>query len=208
MSEPCCTAALIEHVLRLDAPITTTIVFAAVARNFAIASKRRSIADRRTSVVGTVSMLAFFACAYMLIKFHLGVIAIDNDHARLFIELIGAALMTAGCLVNLLGRLALGQNWANQATMYEDQTLITKGVFAVARHPLYASLIWMFYGSALLYQSAAEAIATTLIFVPAMYYRAWFEEKLLSARFPDYETYQESVGMLFPKMIANEGRKP
>lgn len=208
MSEPCCTAALIEHVLKFSAPITTTVVFAAVARNFASASKSRSIADRRPSIVGTVSMLGFFACAYLLIKFHVGVIAIDDDHARIFIELIGAALMAAGCIVNLLGRLVLGQNWANQATMYEDQTLITKGVFSVARHPLYASLIWMFYGSALLYQNAAAAIATTLIFVPAMYYRAGLEEKLLSSRFPDYETYQKSVGMLFPKLIANEGRKP
>jgi protein-S-isoprenylcysteine O-methyltransferase Ste14 len=208
VTTPCCVAALVEHVLRFDAPITTTIVLVAVARNFALASKSRSIADRTPSFVGTSSMLAFFVCVYLMIKLKVGVVAISHDHARIGMELIGAALMTAGCVFNVMGRLALGQNWANKATLYEDQTLIHTGVFSVIRHPLYASLIWMSYGSALLYQNAAVVIVTTLVFVPAMYYRAGLEEKLLSARFPDYRAYRESVGMLFPNIAAIRTRKP
>ncbi|MDR3707778.1 MAG: isoprenylcysteine carboxylmethyltransferase family protein [Capsulimonadaceae bacterium] len=202
MNTPCCTAAIIDLSTRLVAPATTTLVLAAVFRNFAVARSGRAVADRRPSVVATAGMLAFFACVYLLISRKLGAFPIEGDHARIGVEVLGAALMIAGCVVNLLGRIALGQNWANQATLYEDQTLVTSGVFSIARHPLYSSLIWMFYGSALLYQNVAAALATTIVFVPAMYYRASLEEKMLSERFSDYGGYQQRVGMLFPRLYA------
>lgn len=146
-------------------------------------------------------MLAFFATMYLLIKLHIGVGSVSDDHLRILAKLAGAALMVAGCICNLMGRAALGQNWANQATLYDDQSLVTAGVYSIARHPLYSSLTGMFYGSALLYQNIAVALATTLIFLPAMYYRASLEEKLLAQRFSDYSAYQVRVGMIFPKLF-------
>jgi protein-S-isoprenylcysteine O-methyltransferase Ste14 len=197
----------IEQVLLLAAPFSTTVVLVAVARSFVEAGTNRSVADRRPSVVATASMMAFFVAIYLLIHHKIGFYLVYTPIIRLFIMIIGALLMVAGAVVNVIGRGSLGRNWANQATLYEDQTLVTTGVFSIARHPLYSSLIWMFYGASLLYENLYAALATTLVFAPAMYYRASLEEKLLSARFSGYAAYRRRVGMLFPKLPAGKDVK-
>jgi protein-S-isoprenylcysteine O-methyltransferase Ste14 len=202
MDTICCHAELIERVIRLSAPVTTGIVLAAVGRNFLLARGIRPVAERRSSLVATASMLAFFGCVYGMIRLRLGIIHLTDADLRLAIEALGAALMVAGCAANVLGRIVLGRNWADQSTLYADQTLVTDSVFMIVRHPLYSSLIWMFYGSSLLFQNAAAAVATTILFVPAMYYRASLEERMLASRFSEYDRYRSRVGMLFPKLIS------
>ena len=114
---------------------------------------------------------------------------------------VGGVLVILGAITNILGRLRLGKNWANQATLYEEQTLVTGGIYGIVRHPLYASLIWIFFGAGLIYESAAAIIANACIFLPAMYYRAGLEEKLLEERFAEYALYRKRVGTFFPKLI-------
>ena len=91
-------------------------------------------------------------------------------------------------------------NWANQVTIYKNQQLIKTGVYKYVRHPLYASLIWMFYGACLVYPNYLALIANTILFVPFMFYRAKQEEKLLMERFEEYGEYKKTTGMLFPKL--------
>jgi protein-S-isoprenylcysteine O-methyltransferase Ste14 len=112
--------------------------------------------------------------------------------------LVGTIAVVVGATVNVLGRHSLGRNWANQVTVYESQTLVTSGIFGWLRHPLYASLIWMFVGAALAYHNAAAMAAALLLFVPAMYYRSGQEEHLLSERFPEYAAYRARTGRFFP----------
>lgn len=99
-----------------------------------------------------------------------------------------------------MGRFRLGSNWANQVKIYKNQTLVTHGPYGFVRHPLYASLILMFYGGCLVYPNYLAFLANTLIFIPFMYYRAKQEEILLSKTFKEYKKYQKEVGMLFPKI--------
>ena len=174
-------------------------VLAAVAWNFLRARLSGQVAERQRSPVATGTMLLFTFGVYLLIHHHIGVLQLEP---AIIIPLLclGLVLMVVGCIVNLLGRLRLGRNWANQVTVYEDQTLVTGGVFGVVRHPLYASLIWMFYGASLVYLNYAALLATVFIFIPAVYYRAKQEEKLLEAQFPEYEAYRRKVGMFFLKI--------
>ena len=175
-------------------------VLAAVAWNFLRARLSGQVAERQRSPVATGTMLLFTFGVYLLIHNHIGVLQVQLEPAIIIpVMCLGLLLMVVGCIVNLLGRLRLGRNWANQVTVYEDQTLVTGGVFGVVRHPLYASLIWMFYGAGLIYLNYAALLATTVIFVPAMYFRAKQEEKLLAAQFPEYAAYRQRVGMFVPK---------
>jgi protein-S-isoprenylcysteine O-methyltransferase Ste14 len=124
---------------------------------------------------------------------------ISYFYLRFVMILLGLAAIALGCIVNIKGRMNLGGNWANQIRIYKDQTLVTHGVYKIVRHPLYASLIWMFYGACLVYQNGAAFAANTLIFIPFMYYRAKQEEAMLCKRFINYETYRQKTGMFFPK---------
>lgn len=182
-------------------PVCAGAVLGAVAYNFL--QPGGAVARRKNSPVATGTMLGFTLGVYLLIHFQVGVFLLI-DPTGLILQVMGAGLLLAGATVNIMGRLALGSNWANQATIYAEQTLVTGGVYGLVRHPLYGSLVWMFIGAALVYGCATALAATLLIFLPAMYWRAALEERLLAERFPDYPAYRRRTGMLFPRLPGKE----
>lgn len=194
-------AALVVWAARWVVPVCATIVLTAVAANFALAGVG-TVKERRRSPVATGSMLGFLAVVYALIHWHVGEFRVSGNVIASSISAVGSAMVVAGCVVNVMGRLNLGRNWANQVTVYAEHALVRSGVFGLVRHPLYASLIWMFAGAGLVYWNWAALAATALIFVPAMYYRAGQEERLLSLQFPEYREYQQDVAMLIPRFGA------
>jgi protein-S-isoprenylcysteine O-methyltransferase Ste14 len=181
--------------------LCVALVLAAVLRNFLLAGGE--VRHQRRSPVATGIMLLFAAVIYIIIKLHLGVVPLYPIYYVLSIA-IGLLLMVGGTVVNLWGRAALGRNWANQVTVYQDQTLVTTGPYRLVRHPLYASTIWMLYGACLIYRNWAATLAVTLIFLPMMIYRARQEEEALAQQFPDYAAYQRRVGRLLPKIAKGD----
>jgi protein-S-isoprenylcysteine O-methyltransferase Ste14 len=176
------------------------LIFSFIVINFIKANKNKTKGYKK-SIVETGSMVLFFIFYYLLIRFHFGTIILNNLYLRLFFIMIGLLLIILGTFVNISGRISLGKNWANQIKVYNDQTLVTNGVYSYVRHPLYASLIWIFYGGCLVYLNYASFLANTFIFIPFMYYRAKQEEKLLLKEFKNYKEYINKVGMFFPKIL-------
>ena len=109
--------------------------------------------------------------------------------------------MVFSAAVNICGRMSLGKNWANQIKIYPDHVFVASGAYRLVRHPLYASIIWIFFGASLVYENYVAFFLTLLVFVPFMYYRAKQEEDLLTKEFQDYKNYQKEVGMFFPKFF-------
>jgi protein-S-isoprenylcysteine O-methyltransferase Ste14 len=189
-----------DLVVALLAGLCVAAVLLAVVANHLAARHGGAVEVRRRSPVATASMLGFFLAYLVVLRLRVGVVPMERGVARSTVMLAGLALLVAGCAVNLVGRLGLGRNWADQVTVYREQTLVRNGVFGVVRHPLYASLIWMFVGGSLLYRSAAALALTLAIFLPAMVVRARQEETLLAQRFPEYAAYRQQVGMLLPRV--------
>lgn len=187
---------------RLIVTLCTVSVLAAVFMNFRLARGPRAVRAKRNSIVETGSMLAFFVAFYLLIRLRIGVHEIPGVYYPLAVG--GLLLLVIGAAVNIMGRFALGRNWGNQVIIYEDHSLVTGGIYHLVRHPLYASLIWMFLGAALVFQNWAALLATVLLFLPGMYYRGKQEEKALEARFPDYDRYRNTTGMFFPIAMGQE----
>jgi len=180
--------------------LCVTAVLMAVAANFVLARGAGGVARRRRSPVATATMLAFAGGYYLLVHDKIGVWPLVDMRALVPLTLAGCALVVCGAAVNILGRLHLGSNWADQVTIYNEQGLVTTGVFGMVRHPLYASLIWIFVGVAMAYHNAAALAAALCAFVPAMALRARQEETLLAEAFPEYAAYQRAVGMLWPRL--------
>lgn len=175
------------------------VLFVSILINFVESRSCRKPKKEKKSIVETGTMTLFFFLFYALIKFNIGVFVVDNISIRLFFIVIGLFMLVAGCYVNVKGRLVLGKNWANQIKIYDDHTLVNADVFSVVRHPLYSSLMLMFYGATLVYLNFAAFLANTFIFIPFMYYRAKQEEELLENQFEDYVNYKKKTGMFFPK---------
>lgn len=180
--------------------LCTVITMAAVLNSFLQGKSRESVQREKKSVVETGTMTLFFGLYYMLVKNKIGVLGHSDDGWQIACILFGTILVVIGCIVNVIGRRNLGGNWGNQIRIYKDHSLVNTGTFKWVRHPLYASLIWMFYGASLVYLNAAAFAATTFIFMPFMYYRAKQEETMLIREFPEYQVYRATTGMFFPSL--------
>jgi protein-S-isoprenylcysteine O-methyltransferase Ste14 len=176
-------------------------ILMAVLIDFVEFQERKKTKNEKKSLVETGTMMGFFLFFYALIRFGVGQIYVPYSPLKIFIMSLGLVLLILGCVVNIEGRLKLGRNWANQIKIYHDHYLVSDGVYAWVRHPLYASLIWMFWGSSLVFFNPLAFLANGLIFMPSMYYRAKQEEGLLMKEFRDYKNYKMKVGMFFPKSI-------
>jgi protein-S-isoprenylcysteine O-methyltransferase Ste14 len=179
------------------------VVLAAAIWNHLSVRAAGRVAERVQSPIATASMLAFFALVVVLLNEHVGAVVLPAG-LRSAAMLVGLALLVAGAVVNVAGRLQLGRNWADHVTIYRDQQLVQRGVYGLVRHPLYASLTWMFVGAALVFRNAAALGATLAIFLPATIIRARQEERLLAARYPEYADYCRRVGMLLPLLGARK----
>jgi len=180
--------------------ICVIVLFMAILLDFVEFHQRHNVKKRLRSWVETGSMFAYFGGYYLLLKIRAGkvILLVGSIHEALII--IGMTLIALGCFVNVKGRLDLKHNWANQVTIYDDHTLIIRGIYKIVRHPLYASIIWMLIGGCCIYNNFIALLSVVFIFIPMMYYRAKQEERMLSVEFPEYVDYTKRVGMFFPKL--------
>jgi protein-S-isoprenylcysteine O-methyltransferase Ste14 len=177
--------------------ICVLIMLTAIVVNFLNTQKPREYKERR-SPVATASMTSFFILLYVTIRLRWTAL---EPSGWIAFRSFGLALMLFGTAFNVWGRLYLKTNWSDHVRIYDDQTLITTGPYRIVRHPLYASIIWMFYGAAIAYLNPLAALGNTLLFIPAMIYRSNLEENVLHETFGDrYSNYRKKTGRFFPML--------
>ena len=119
----------------------------------------------------------------------------------------GALIYFPGMALLLWARLALGKMYfvstSFGAQLYADHQLVTRGPFAIVRHPMYLGLIAAALGSLLLYQTwTALAYAA---FAPFVLLRARREEAALAAEFgEEWQAYCRRVPAFFLGLIKRE----
>lgn len=180
------------------------LLFVSIIIDFSLYSREEDVQAEKKSIVATGSMTMFFLLFYLLLRSGIWVWRISPGSVQEILILLGTTMIVAGCFMNISGRFHLGKNWANQIKIYEKHSLIQTGMYRWVRHPLYASIILMFFGACLVFRNIAALLAVTVVFVPFMYYRALQEERLLMQRFSQYEEYRRKTGMFFPLMLKKE----
>jgi protein-S-isoprenylcysteine O-methyltransferase Ste14 len=115
--------------------------------------------------------------------------------------------LAAGSLV-LLGALVLfwrshadlGTNWSLWMEVRESHYLVTTGVYARVRHPMYASLFLICLAQGLLIANWVAGPAGLLSFLAVYSMRVGAEERLMLDRFGEtYRTYMRSTGRVWPR---------
>lgn len=119
----------------------------------------------------------------------------------LFIQVMGLIIYTFGLLVAILGRIQLGENWANleDYQVLQEQKLVNHGVYQYIRHPIYLGDLLLILGLELALNSWLLLLIIPLACV--VYYQARNEEMILSAAFSGYRTYQKQTKMFIPHVI-------
>lgn len=192
--------ATFDEVIQAIVQLCVLAVLLAVLADFLLFDRRRPVKQGKRSIVRTSTMLLFFLGYYLVIRWGWGVLEISSQVVRLALIVVGLMLLLLGALFNIMGRLKLSKNWGNNIKIYTDHVLITTRPFRLVRHPLYASLIWMSVGGALVYRNYLSLLLTVLIFIPFMAFRARQEEAMLKDEFPEYPAYRSNTGMFFPRI--------
>jgi protein-S-isoprenylcysteine O-methyltransferase Ste14 len=109
----------------------------------------------------------------------------------------GVPLFLLGAWIGLKGKADLGRNRITRPEPRPDGELVTGGIYAFIRHPLYASLILLGFAWALLWRSwpVLGLALVQAIFLDA---KARCEERYMIARFGGYGDYMRRVKRLVP----------
>lgn len=165
----------------------------------ALYNARRAPAVRKRTR-GSVQLLVGAAAAWAALRLVPG-----SDWDRLsihasWIRWPGLALLVAATIFTIWSRLSLGTMWSSYVVAREGHELRTDGPYGIVRHPIYAGILCMLLGSAMLDGFGLWTLA--LIGGGALVlFRVRAEERLMSDVFPDdYERYRRRVPALIPLM--------
>lgn len=114
---------------------------------------------------------------------------------------LGVVLIAGAVLVFWRAHADLGLNWSPTLEIREKHELVTRGIYGVIRHPMYASQWLWVIGQPLLLQNWIAGFINLLVFVPFYFLRVREEERLMLEQFGDqYRSYMQKVGAVLPKM--------
>ena len=114
---------------------------------------------------------------------------------------LGAVLTVAGCLFAIWARVLLGGNWSMNVTIKQDHTLMTRGPYAIVRHPIYTGLLLAALGTALFQDAPLNFLGVALLFY-AFWNKLHDEENFMRQQFgAQYAQYSQRVRALIPGML-------
>ena len=113
----------------------------------------------------------------------------------------GIILCIAGLLFCLWARFTLGRNWSGVVTFKGGHELITRGPYAIVRHPIYSGLLVMIVATVMVHGHVAGIIALPFVFW-GLWIKLRYEERLMLEKFPEeYAAYQRRVKRLIPFVL-------
>jgi protein-S-isoprenylcysteine O-methyltransferase Ste14 len=103
-------------------------------------------------------------------------------------------LLGVGLLLSIVSLATLGRCFG---VFPEVRGLVTRGPYAIIRHPLYLAEIIAGLGG-LLPRMSPLMLLMFVVFVGLQYWRSTFEERVLEQAFPDYAAYRRTTWRIIP----------
>ena len=116
----------------------------------------------------------------------------QNRSPATVLLVIGWGLIAVAIVVGGSGLWMLRGKLTAMPAPVSGAVLLESGPYAIVRHPIYSGVILGFLGLALR-GANPPAVLLALALIPFFYAKTSHEERLLTARFPEYRAYQERV---------------
>jgi len=114
---------------------------------------------------------------------------------------LGVMLITGALFIFWRAHADLGINWSPSLEIREKHELITRGIYSVIRHPMYASQWLWVIAQPLLLPNWIAGFLDLLVFIPFYFLRVKTEEQMMLDSFGDqYREYMKTTGGVLPKM--------
>jgi protein-S-isoprenylcysteine O-methyltransferase Ste14 len=109
-----------------------------------------------------------------------------------FLTVVGQLVALAGVVLIFVAINTMGKAVQVDAAPKEGAGLVTRGVYARLRHPIYTGIAVVIAGFVLrgITPSGAIVGAVALVY---LWFKSRYEEKLLAARYPEYEAYRKTT---------------
>jgi protein-S-isoprenylcysteine O-methyltransferase Ste14 len=118
---------------------------------------------------------------------------------RAALSVVGLVLIAAGMAVILYSFFALGKSLTASPVPKQDGTLVTSGLYARVRHPIYFGLLLASIG-VVLDAGPWPQFAIVLLLYVLLNIKASYEEELLAKRYPEYKAYAQKTPRFFPRI--------
>jgi protein-S-isoprenylcysteine O-methyltransferase Ste14 len=112
----------------------------------------------------------------------------------------GLAPAVIGLTLVVAGARAMGRNLTPATTPRREAELVTGGIYRRVRHPIYLGVILVLWGIAWLQSTGLGGLLVAGISLAYFDRKAAAEERKLTARFPEYQAYRDSVPRLLPRL--------
>ena len=117
------------------------------------------------------------------------------------LAILGVVVAMAALIMFHLTHKALGRNWSVSLQMRESHKLITHGVYARIRHPMYSAFWLWAIAQALLLPNWIAGLSGLVGFGALYLMRVGPEEDMMMQSFgPEYSAYMARTGRLWPKL--------
>ena len=115
------------------------------------------------------------------------------------IRVVGLILLVPAVYVVIAGLRGLGKALAANPVPRDEGELVTSGIYARMRHPIYSGL--MLAGLALVLQSGPMPhVLYWLALVVVLNVKVRFEERLLAAKYAGYHSYAAATPRFIPRL--------
>jgi protein-S-isoprenylcysteine O-methyltransferase Ste14 len=122
---------------------------------------------------------------------------IDISTEKLFLpawaRYLGLLMVVTGVVFGSLALIQLRTSFSPFPTPVKHGELVRSGTFALARHPIYTGILLAAFGYTF-YSGTGDKLSISLALLVLFYFKSRYEERLLSARYPEYRAYQNEVG--------------
>ncbi len=115
---------------------------------------------------------------------------------------LGIILLVIGYALRMYSRITLREQFSVFVALQKEHKLITTGIYAHIRHPIYTAGILSFLGFVLIANTLLGLLLGIFLVFPALLYRISVEEKMLVAHFgQQYLEYKQNVKALIPGVL-------
>lgn len=113
---------------------------------------------------------------------------------------LGVLLLIGSLFVFARAHIDLKSNWSPSLEIYQEHSLVTNGIYARIRHPMYASQALFGLAQLLLLQNALAGPLNLIVVILFFLLRVPAEERMMLDAFGEpYREYMKRTGRLLPK---------
>ncbi len=124
-----------------------------------------------------------------------------SEPVGLALGVLGVFVLGASLWVFWRAHVDLGANWSPSLEIGDGHTLVTHGIYAAIRHPMYASQALGALAQALLIQNWLAGPAALLVFLGLYLVRVPLEERMMADHFGErYADYCAQTGRILPRL--------